>query len=548
MAGPVAPGDETSTVDDYLRDIRDLRAACTAGDEARVAELLGRHPGVLDSPDRDERFTCPGSELWSPLYVAAVNGHGNLVDTLLSMGANAVPYEVAAQYHAERYGGWMSVLRDRGHTAIEEQVRAGVADQYGPAVDDGDIVAAAARGDLATVKALVAADRSRAHQADAVGNTSLHHAVAANDLAMARLLVDSGTRVDARNGDGRTPTVVALFGLHRYWRAELKPDALRLLFDNGAEYSMLVAATIGDEDRVRTLLATDPLLSNASDACCRRPLSGAVAGVHAAIVDLLLAHGANPNAKEAICQGGYSLREASGSGKTEIVRSLLAHGAIPEHWVDSSGDSMFGAHHGGHKEIVQMLYAHGGTMELQVYAAQHRIDVIAEVLRLDPSKADSVLPYGCDDGGSEDVAHDTMRLAIRYGARFEDASAWNMRWTVTKYRRVFRLLCEHGANPDLPLLGIAGDETRRYPDAETQLGHVAFLVEECGADVNCSDGEGFSPLAKAVDMGHAAIVEYLLARGATANTNAPDWARPTTLAAKHDRPGIAQMLEGRFAM
>jgi ankyrin repeat protein len=273
-----------------------------------------------------------------------------------------------------------------------------------------------------------------------------------------------------------------------------------------------------------------------------------VAGGHAAIVDLLLAHGADPNAKEAICQGGYSLREASGSGRTEIVRSLLAHGAIPAHWVDSSGDSMFGAHHGGHIDIVQMLYAHGGTMELQVYAAQHRIDVIAEVLRLDPSKADSVLPYGWDDSGSEEVAHGIMRLAIRYGARFEDASAWNMRWTVTKYRRVFRLLCEHGANPDLPLMGIAGDEARRYPDVETQLGHVAFLVEECGADVNCSDSEGFTPLAKAVDVGHAAIVEYLLARGATANTNAPDWARPSTLAAKHDRPAIAQMLEGRLAM
>ena len=55
-------------------------------------------------------------------------------------------------------------------------------------------------------------------------------------------------------------------------------------------------------------------------------------------------------------------------------------------------------------------------MELQVYAASHRIDVIAEVLKLQPSRANEVLPYGWDDNGSEDLALNIMRLAIRYGA------------------------------------------------------------------------------------------------------------------------------------
>ena len=50
-------------------------------------------------------------------------------------------------------------------------------------------------------------------------------------------------------------------------------------------------------------------------------------------------------------------------------------------------------------------------MELQVYAAAHRIDVIAEVLKLAPSRANDVLPYGWDDNGTEDLALNIMRLA-----------------------------------------------------------------------------------------------------------------------------------------
>ncbi|MBT5711872.1 sigma-70 family RNA polymerase sigma factor, partial [Candidatus Poribacteria bacterium] len=502
--------DEMPDLHERLTEVRELREACKRGDAARATVLLQRHPEIQDGPDRDERFTYPGSELWSPLHVAAVNGHEPLVRLLLDMGANPVPYEVAAQYHQDTYHDWMDVLRDRGHGAIAEGIRAAVAERYGTLVDDGDICRAAADANIPRVTALIAEKPERVRHVDPVGNTPLHHATAANCLELVRVLVDHGAPVDALNGDGRTPAVVALFGLHRYWRNELKLEILEHLLAHGAEHTPLIAASTGDEVRLRELLRVDPSLANVADTCRRRPLSGAAANGHTSVVRLLLEHGADPNAKEAICQGGLSLREAAGRGHTDIVRALLDHGAVPQHWVDSSGDAMFGAHHGGHGDIIRLLYAHGGTMELQVYSAQHRIDVIAEILRLQPSKADDVLPYGWDDDGDEDTACDIMRLAIRYGARFEDASEWKLRWTVTKYPRVFRLLCEHGAKPEGPLLGIAGDMRRRYADEADQHRHVVFLVEGMGADVNCSDEEGVTPLAKAAGAGHAAIVEYLL--------------------------------------
>jgi ankyrin repeat protein len=234
-------------------------------------------------------------------------------------------------------------------------------------------------------------------------------------------------------------------------------------------------------------------------------------------------------------------------GNSDIVRLLLDHGAEPSHWVDSSGDAMFAAYHGDHPEIVQMLYAYGGTMELQVYAAQYRIDVIAEVLNLQPSKANDVLPYGWEEGGNEQLAYDIMMLAIRHGARFEHALAWNLRWTLLKYPRVFRLLQQYGASADATLLGVAGDMSRRYKGPEAQLQMAAYLIEECGADVNCRDEEGMTPLAKAAAEGQDYLVELFLQKGAAVATpDAPDWAQPLALAERRGYHKIAELIRSKM--
>jgi len=542
IAGSTPPA--TATVDRHecFAEVKELGEACKKGDVARVTGLLQKHPDVLDSPDRDTRFPYPASCLWSPLYLAAINGHEALAKRLLEMSANPVPYEVGAQYHHHTYGDWMNELRERGHNAIVQEIEIALQARFGPLMDEGNIRQAVLDGNIERLRAVIAETPERVRQVDAVGNTPLHIAVAANNLATTRLLIEKGSPMDARNGDGRTPGVVALFGLHRWWRDDEKREILNVLLKSGAQYTILIAATVGDEARVRELLQADPSLANAADPCFRRPLSGAASKGHTEIVRLLLEHGADPNAKEAVCQGGLSLRDAAGKGFIEIVRLLLEHGAVPEHWVDSSGDALFGAHHGGHPDILHLLYSQGGTMELQVYAAAHRIDVIAEVLKLQPSKANEVLPYGWDENGSEDLAWNIMRLAIRHGARFENASAWNLRWTAVKYPKVFRLLQEHGANPDLPLLGIAGDMRRRYKDAEEQLRTIAFLVEECGANVNRRHEEGFTPLAAAAKAGHVDIVKYLMAKGAETDPDIPEWAKPLALASRRGHAEVVALL------
>jgi ankyrin repeat protein len=530
----------TAQVDPRFKEIKELAEVCKQGDIERVRELLHKHPDVLNSPDYDTRFFYPESCLWSPLGIAARNGREELVRFLLAAGANPVPFEVAAQYHQHVYGDWTKELRERGYDPVVQVIEEAIYRRYGPRVDEGNIRQAVRDGNIERVRSLIAENPERVRQVDAVGNAALHLATAANNLEMVRLLVESGSPLDARNGNGRTPAVIAPFGLHRWWRNEEKPEILDLLLKKGAEHTLLIAATQGDEARVREILRGDSSRANAADPCWRRPLSGAASKGHSHIVRLLLEHGADPNAKEAICQGGFSLHVAARNGFIEIVQLLLDKGAIPEHWVDSSGDSVFAAQK--HPNILHLLYSYGGTMELQVYAAAHRIDVIAEILKLNPSQANSVLPYGWDDNGSEELALNIMRLAIRYGARFENASEWNLRWTALKYPKVYRLLQTHGANPDLSLFGVAGDLSRRYGDAATQLRTIVFLVEDCGANVNYRNEEGFTPLAAAAGAGHRSIVEYLLGKGADPNLDAPEWAKPVRRAEHRGHIDIVELL------
>ena len=454
--------------DSCFKEVKELAEVCKQGNVERVRELLQKHPAVLNSPDYDTRFFYPESCLWSPLGLAAWHGHEELVRYLLDQaGANPVPFEVAAQYHGHLYADWTNELRERGYHGVVDALEAAIYQCYGPRLDEGNIRQAVRDGNIEHVRALVTENRERVGQVDAVGNNALHLAVAANNLEMVRVLVASGSHLDARNGNGRTPAVIALFGLHRYWCNEEKPEILDLLLKSGAEYTMLVAATRGDESRVRELLGADRSLANRADPCCRRPLSGAASNGHTNIVRLLLEHGADPNAKEAICQGGFAMNDAARKGFKETVQLLLDKGAIPDHWVDSSGDSLFASQ--PYPEILHLLYSYGGTMELQVYAAAHRIDVIAEVLKMQPSRANDVLPYGWNNNGSEELALNIMRLAIRYGARFENASEWNLRWTALKYPKVYKLLQQYGANPDLSVFSIAGDMRRRYGGAAEQL-------------------------------------------------------------------------------
>ena len=86
---------------------------------------------------------------------------------------------------------------------------------------------------------------------------------------------------------GYRPVCSALWE-NSYWKQSNDYVSVKKLLDAGANYTITIAAALGDEDRVRELLADDRSLSNAMEPNGKRAISAAAERNHANIVRLLL--------------------------------------------------------------------------------------------------------------------------------------------------------------------------------------------------------------------------------------------------------------------
>ena len=84
-------------------------------------------------------------------------------------------------------------------------------------------------GDITQVKSLLDEDPSQVNAKDGAERTPLHYAVITGNIELARLFIDKGAKLSARNSDGDTPLNLALF-LSR------KKDLIDLLLEHGADY------------------------------------------------------------------------------------------------------------------------------------------------------------------------------------------------------------------------------------------------------------------------------------------------------------------------
>ena len=171
-------------------------------------------------------------------------------------------------------------------------------------------------------------------------------------------LAEDPDLLDARSESGLSPVLLAIYHGH--------PEAARVLIEHGKTLDLYEAAAAGEQARVMALLEADPAAINTHAPDGFTALGLATFFGHPALVAWLLENGADPNIPAAnsmrVCplhsaaavndhtlahdlaallidygaevnaqqEGGYTpLHEAALSGKTELARLLLAHGANP---------------------------------------------------------------------------------------------------------------------------------------------------------------------------------------------------------------------------
>jgi len=520
-------------------DVWDMICAAAAGDVAALRRLLERDPNLYRA------------EYWytQPIHFAVREGHVEAVQVLLDAGAD--PAAVGLREDL------VIVARDHGHEAVArliEEAR-GRLGSTTPAATDHTIHLAVSDGDPVRVRELLDANPQLVHCIDRAGGTPLHRAVAAAEREMVGLLLDRGADIHAVHGAGPgsasgyaaagfQPIDLALWN-GPFWGIRGDIETARLLIDRGAACDLVIAAALGDIERVRTILDDDPQQIAAARPSGKRALSSAVEFGHDDIVRLLLGRGADPNWPEAAtAPRGAALHAAARAGNRTVVEWLLDHGADPNGGIDSAGSATYAA---ASRELRALLFDRGGRLDAFDLVWLGEDDEVVRRVTEDPASANTgcggVFTAACTQGKRDLV----VRL-LDAGARVPPVLTACRSYLMSD-PDLLRLLLASGMNPDLPnwqlatpLHDLCGRDSRGRPHPHRI--ECATILLDAGATISAKDEDYRStPLAWAARSDLPDMVELLLSRGAP--TSLPEdepWATPLSWATRRGHGRITEIL------
>ena len=344
-------------------------------DASRVRELLAAHPSLKANINRGTDELGFGA---TPLLAAVQRGNRAMIDDLLAAGADL---EVKSDWWA----GGFSVLESADDALVPFLVERGAV---------VDVTAAARFGMLEPLAAILAADRDAVDVRSGDGKTPLHWA---HDVATARLLVEHGADLNARDVDHESTPA--------QYHVRERPDVARYLIAQGCDADIFLAAALGDTDLARRILDAEPavveLVIGASSFPMRDPRAGGTIYTwtlgqgktphmvaqefgHREVFDLLLARSPDQlKLAQACVLGDEALFERFLASRPDLARSLPP--AMRQQVVDAAVNNNTNA-------VRLMLRAgwpvdasgpHGGT-PLHWSAWHGNVAMMREILRYEP--------------------------------------------------------------------------------------------------------------------------------------------------------------------
>ncbi|QMW45818.1 hypothetical protein G4B11_009273 [Aspergillus flavus] len=327
---------------------------------------------------------CPtdGRHRSTPIMLAAMNGHKEIVELLVHHGADinrqvggvctpilgaighgnvdVVEYLLIAGVNLDVTldGFWdydpLELAAHEGHAEVVKLLlRHGVDPNKSSA-----LALATSMGKLEATRVLLEAGASIERVCTRNQMDALFNAVDRGEATVVGLLIEYGANLESRDSDGMTPLAYAA-----YFR---RPEAAEVLLNHGANIDALsqgltalsFAIDEGKVPMVKLLLENGADLTITNEPLLLRILKSN--RIHnqeadAAIVELLLYHGADPNCCDR--KGRTPLFLATVKQKVDIMRVLLARGANPNR-EDEEIDLLSWAFLKGHEDVVNMLLAY----------------------------------------------------------------------------------------------------------------------------------------------------------------------------------------------
>lgn len=394
-----------------------------------------------------------------------------------------------------------------------------------------------------TIQSLLAA-ATDLNLAQADGMTALHWAVYADELDLARQLIERGASADSKNRYGVTPLSLACTnGNAKLVELLLKAGADPKSSLKGGETVLMTAARTGDIACVRLLLDGGAPI-NATDDKGQTALMWAAAEGYARVVDALLDAGAE--FKKPLPSGFTPLFFAVREGQTAVVRRLLNAGEdvnqamLPERTNDRSPDPgispLILAVENGHFELaIDLVKAGADPNDQRVgYTALHILSTVRK-----PPRGDDVAGAPPPIGSGKLTSLQFVRALVALGAdvnrRLERGRGAKGKFSRKETTPFFlaadtadiaymKLLVELGADPLIPnaagctpLMVAAGIGTSAPAEEagseEEALEAVAFILAR-GGDINTVDENGETAMHGAAYKNIPRMVTFLAEHGA----------------------------------
>ena len=395
------------------------------------------------------------------------------------------------------------------------------------------------------------------------GTTALHWAVRLDDADMADILIRAGANVSAANRAGVRPLQLAAMNgsaamLDKLMKAGADPNAP---LTQSGDTALMMSARTGKTDALAVLIEAGARVNDKEKWGGTTALMWAVSERHPAAVKLLLERGADVKARSnfvpaangrgfegrtpAADDNGRKVEEfASGwltplmlaarEGDLESARLLIAAGAdvnaVAGDGKNALGLAIFNGNYDLASELVDAK-SDVNNVDTQrftplFWAVDRRNMETAPNFPWMVTQDPLTLIKTLLDAGANPNApvNNTPRARMRAGSPRIVFATSLMRAAFSGDLELTKLLLSHGADPRAissdgetmveaaaGLGFIQGYSKGKSPEERLE---VVKLFVELGADVNQADDYGITPLMVAGNMGDAAIIQYLVDKGA----------------------------------
>jgi ankyrin repeat protein len=207
-------------------------------------------------------------------------------------------------------------------------------------------------------------------QASSDPGAALFDAIRRGDAVRVRsILADDPAAGRARNADGATAALWAAYTRH--------PELAGIVLGT-REPDFFEACALGRQDRATALLHADPALAKAHSADGFSGLGLAIFFGHEGIARMLVDAGADVNARSRNSIHVYPLHSAVAAGNLPMVELLLAHGAQPDCVEFLGATPLHTAAAEGKLAIVEKLLAAGADRRRKTKDSKTAYDLAVE--------------------------------------------------------------------------------------------------------------------------------------------------------------------------